>query len=201
MTQATNKTERFADYINKMNFSEVIEFFNFMMEDMMQIENHAMYDYHVQKDAIDIINTFGMETFLEDVVYNPTQEERCVMYQIDGIAHSKDEKSADRWMLRINPWTEILDGYSEWIIGHVEDCINGEKNGAYIEDKYPEIFDVVREPKKKIKVAVHKTLTKIVEIDANSFQEACTIINSNFEDYDPLKACDLIGDYFTEIVD
>lgn len=191
MIQATNKTERFADYINAMSFSEVIEFFNFMMEDMMQIENHAMFDWTIQKDAENILNQIGVKAFVG--MFNGQYEERAVMCSVN-------QKGELNYEWGLNPWTEILDGYSEWIISHIEDCMNGVKDGSFIEEKYPELFDVVREPKVKVKVAVHKTLTRIVEVEARTHAEAEEWIAKNFEKCDPLMKCDSIGEYFTEIL-
>lgn len=141
MTQEKNKKERFADYINAMNFSEVIEFFTFMMEDMMQTENHAIFDYHDQGDAAWLLNTLGVEQFIKGLT-NPTEEERAYLF---SPANNKDGFC--------NPWTEILDSYADWIISHVEDCMDGTKDKYSIQMKYPELFDVVRS-KQKFKFVV-----------------------------------------------
>lgn len=138
MTQGKTKKERFADYINAMNFSEVIEFFTFMMEDMMQTENHTMFDYHDQGDAGWLLDTLGVEQFIKGVT-NPTEEERAYLFS-----------PATKRETFCNPWTEILDGYADWIISHVEDCTGDNEP---LKMAYPELFDVVRD-KQKFKFVV-----------------------------------------------
>lgn len=161
--EAKNKMERFADFINAMNFTEVINFFNFAMEDMMQIENHAMYDYHNQEDAIEIIKNIGIENFLENVVYNPTQEERCVMYQTDGMNPNGKVSDIDRWSWGFNPWTEILDGYADWILFHIEESYQKYGDEADIILAYPALKDVITEPKKKVIIRVTRQWLREVD--------------------------------------
>lgn len=192
--KATNKIERFADFINAMDFSEVIRFFNFAMSDMIQLENHAMYDYHDQEDAIHIIKNIGIENFLDKVVGNPTPEEKCVMYQTNG----NYKESIDRWTYGINPWTEILDGYAEWILDHVEETYANYGNDADIIVAYPKLKEVIGKTE-KFRIAVHKTLTKIVEVEAYSSLEALDWVNNNITECDPLmKGCDEISEPYIE---
>lgn len=169
--KATNKMERFADFINAMDFSAVIRFFNFVMEDMLQLENHAMYDYHDQEDAINIIKNIGIEAFLDKVVGNPTDEERCVMYQMDGTNPANSQERIDRWSYCINPWTEILEGYADWILDHIERQQAEPGADAYIFTQYPELREVFG-IKKKFKVRVSTEFYGIYDVEAYSEEDA-----------------------------
>lgn len=191
------KEERFADFINSLDFSDVIVFFNFAMEDMLQLEHHAMYDYHDQEDAINIIKNIGIEAFLDKVVGNSTPEERCVMYQTDD--HNFKETDG-RWSYGFNPWTEILEGYADWILDHVEETYANYGNDAHIIATYPQLKDVFGKTT-KFKIAVHKTLTKIVEVEAYSSLEALDWVNNNIYECDPLtKGCDEISEPNLEVL-
>lgn len=188
--ETKTKMERFADFINAMSFSEVIAFFNFTMEDMMQLENHAMYDYHNEEDAIEIIKNIGIENFLENVVYNPTQEERCVMYQTDGMNLNGKTSDIDRWSWGFNPWVEILDGYADWILSYVEDIYKEYGDDCFMLSEYPALKDVIKEPKKKVRVCVSRVVRKIVEVEADSYEDALNFVNDHSYDYDPMTQAD-----------
>lgn len=170
MTQMTNKTERFADYINKMDFFEVIEFFNFMMEDMMQIENHTMYEWTKQEDAEIILKNIGITKFVA-LVNSNTPEETAVIGATNG--EGKIEFTI------VNPWTEILDDYSNWILGHLDDCMNGKKDKTAILKEYPDIFDIVKEPKKVFTVRITEKAVYNVDIVAHNADEAMRIAAEN----------------------
>lgn len=179
--EATNKTERFADFINVMSFSEVIRFFNSVSESYADSEEYtdwdAMYDYNVQEDAEWMIKAIGIKAFLNGV-NNPTEEERAYLCDV---RHGCE--------LFVNPWEETLE-HSEDFIKVIENSPKG-----HYEDAKKAI-----NPKVIVKVAVHKTLTRIVEVEARSHAEAEEWIAKNFEKCDPLMKCDSIGGYFTEIL-
>lgn len=54
--------------------------------------------------------------------------------------------------------------------------------------------------KKTVKVAVHKTVTRIVDVEANTHEEALDWIDEHIEECDPLMRNDEVGDYYTEIL-
>ena len=171
MKQSKTKKERFTDYINSMTFSEVIEFFNFMVKDIECIENHIMYDYHMTDDAIIMIQKMGIKDFYR-LISKPQEKERCMMVcEVDGkIEHCT-----------VNPWDKIISCYTNWFIEHVEECMAANTPSMHsIMVRYPKLLDVVCEPKIKVKVAVHKTLTRIVEVEARTRAEAEEWIAKNF---------------------
>lgn len=174
--EATNRTERFADYINAMDFSQVIEFFSFMMTDMMQIENHRMFDWTQQEDAERILKGVGITSFVMLIKSN-TPEERGVMWSIDQAGCLNFEAG-------FNPWTEILDGYSDWILGHLDDCMKGVKDKTAIIEKYPDIFDkVMEEPMKSFVVQIVETAIYHTIIKAKSQDEAVKKAEEKRPDY------------------
>lgn len=179
--EATNKTERFADFINAMPFSEVIGFFNSLSQAYAEVEGYsdynAMYDYNVQEAAEWMLKAIGVEDFLKGV-NNPTKEERAYLCDVE---HGCE--------LFVNPWTETLEHSNDFI-----KIIENSPSGHYEEAKQ------AINPKVIVKVAVHKTLTRIVEVEARSHAEAEEWIARNFEKCDPLMKCDSIGEYFTEIL-
>lgn len=162
MTKATNEIERFADFINAMDFHEVIDFFNFAMSDMLQNENHAIFNPYVDEDAIRIIKVGGAKALAEIIGY--PEEERAVMCRID-------QKGDLHWTWGFNPWTEILDGYAEWILDHVKTTYDQQGNAADIIVAYPKIKDVIL-TKKKFKVRVSWEVYDYFDIEAQTEEEA-----------------------------
>lgn len=176
--------ERFADFLNGLSFSDVIDFFNYTMEDMLQSENYAMYDYTRQEDAIEIIRDYGIEKYLQ-LVNHLTPEERAFMCAAKNGGSEREE------LFCINPWAEILEGYTDWILDHVQMQLEQWGNDAAIIIVYPQLKEVLF-GKKLFNVECRKVFTKVAAVYASTPEEAIERVRKDYARYDPLEVPDNI---------
>lgn len=177
------KVKKLYDYINKLSFSAVIELYNSLSRAIADstdaCDNYAMmYDYTRQNDAEAILMIVGVERFLNKLT-TKEREERAFYCDFD----------CDYFC---NPWEEFMERAEEFI-NYIKCCDSKD---------YADIRKAVS-PSVKVKVAVTRTITNVVEIEAVSHVDALDYVAKRLEKFDPMNVdenCIIVSEINFEVV-
>ena len=164
------KVHKLYDYINNLSFSKVIDLYNSLSKDIAEMNNletefgteyACIYDYTNQEDAEFILSVVGIENFLKNLTTRE-REERAYYINESGFF--------------CNPWEQFMERATEFI--------------EYIENCNPLYYTNVRKainPSVKVKVAISRTITNVVEVEAVDHADALDYVNKNMDLFDPFN--------------
>ena len=180
------KVHNLYDYINNLSFSKVIDLYNSLSQSIADDKNgvgseyNSIYDYTKQEDAEWILSVVGVESFLKNLTTRE-REERGYYYSVTLDHH-----------YFCNPWEQFMERATEFI--------------EYIENCNPLYYTNVRKainPSVKVKVAISRTITNVVEIEAVDHADALDYVFKHLEKFDPMNVdenCIKVSDCSLEVL-
>ena len=123
---ATLTNQPYDNFIHGLSFKDAIDFFDFIITDMMQEENHAMYDITTKQGMVDLLNQHL------DVDMNSIYKTTAEYYPKQIVA----VWAIDNGITLCTPQQALMN-YKDWFLDHLDTLNKGVKDRAYIDEKYP----------------------------------------------------------------
>lgn len=126
-------TKNYNAFIAKLSFKDAIKFFDFMISDMLQDENHAMYDINTKQGMAELLNseisaTIDIKAIYGEIVENYPKQV-VVIWAID------------KGFTICTPQEALMTIYKDWFLDHLNALKKEEKNRYYIDTNYPNLLD------------------------------------------------------------